>query len=105
MSRIPKSAQRAIDKANKASAARLSQIKEVQETIPLPREMDVIRTPRGVMNLHDVYFNDELQRLCVFASVGMGCIRRWSSGKGHVPDKDAKIEELRGKVEIRRKKL
>jgi hypothetical protein len=102
--RIPKRAQREIDKANIASAARRTKHLDAIANVPVPRVMDS-NTPRNIMNLHEVYFNDELQMLCTVADVNAGCIIRWNKGKGNHPAKDAELERLFGKVEIRRKRL
>jgi hypothetical protein len=103
--RIPKSAQKAIDKANQQR--RLFQItrEAAARSIPVPRVMATNVTPRHIANLFDVYFNDELQLLCTLANVDKGMIRRYTSGFGNRPDKGSPIEELYGKVEIRRKTL
>jgi len=103
MSRIPKSAQRAIDKANRQrDLERLAQVERLA-SLPVPRRMDVNFTPRSIINLHDVFFNGEKQTLCVMADAVKGIIHRWSHGTGHRPGKGAVIQELQGKVEIRRK--
>ncbi len=102
---IPKSAQRALDKANKASAARLIEKKAEVATLPLPRFMAVGMTPRNIINMHEVYFNGERQQLCTIADVDKGFIRRWMHGKGNVPAKDSPSEDCFGKVEIKRRIL
>jgi hypothetical protein len=70
-----------------------------------PRFMSLASTPRNIINMYDVYFNGEKQRLCTVADVGNGMIRRWMYGTGNVPAKDSPTEDLFGKVEIRLKQL
>ncbi len=101
--RIPKSAQRAIDKANRMRSATLGMQMAERRAMPAPRRMALNETPRSLMNQYDVYFNDELQMLCVVADVDKGMIGRWKSGRGNRPDKNSGLEELYGKVEIRPK--
>ncbi len=101
--RIPKSAQLAIDKANRNRQVSLAAKGEQIAALPTPRVMDVARTPRSIINLYDVFFNGEKQTLCTYANVDEGRIIRWSSGKGHRPLKGAELVQDLGKVEIRRK--
>ncbi len=71
--------------------------------LPPMRFMSLSRTPRNIINLYDIYFNDEKQFLCVLADVPNGMIQRWMHGKGNVPAKGSPLETLYGKVEIRLK--
>ncbi len=100
--RIPKSAQKAIDKANRERAENIKRAEFANAALPIPRMMNHL-TPRGIANMHEVYFNGELQHLCTLANVDKGVIHRWTHGKGNRPAKDANIEELYGKVEIKRR--
>jgi hypothetical protein len=103
--RIPKSAQRAINKANAQRAASvLIQAAQVAN-ISTPRMMQLGVTPRSIMNMHEVFFNGEKQLLCTYANVGEGKIIRWNRGIGNRPAKGAVLEEVYGKVEIRRRVL
>lgn len=102
-SRIPKGAQRAIDKANRQRQLMAVAKVESIASVPPPRLMALGITPRNIMNMHDVFFNGEKQTLCVLADVEKGTIIRWDRGKNNRPAPDAKQEQLYGKVEIRRK--
>lgn len=103
--RIPKKAQRLIDKANRATQDRRINTEIKQAIIPVPRVMAMGMTPRHIMNLFDVYLNGEKQTLCTLANVDKGLVRRWDKGIGHTPLKGAVQEEVFGKVEIRRRPL
>jgi hypothetical protein len=99
--RIPKSAQRAIDKANQQRRIFETAQTAAARGVTTPRKMEVGVTPRGTMNMFEVYFNDEKQLLCTLADVDSGTIRRWNAGAGNRPAKGAVQELLQGKVEIR----
>lgn len=101
--RIPKSAQRAIDKANQQR--KLSEItrQAAAAGIPIPRMMSIDTTPRSIMNMHEVYFNGEKQMLCTYVNVTEGKIIRWKEGTGMQPNRKAGQETCLGKVEIRRR--
>lgn len=102
MNRIPKKAQRAIDKANRESAAREVQRFEGAAEMPIPHELS-INTPRAITNMHDIYFDGVKQKLCSYANAKLGTIIRWTRGNGHIADRSSPQEQLYGKVEIKRK--
>lgn len=103
MGHIPKSAQRAIDKANRDRAKMARVRDQVAAQLPVPRVMAHGMTPQSIMNLFDVYLDGERQHLCTLANVDKGLIRRWCRGHAHLADKTGGQEEVYGKVEIRRK--
>jgi hypothetical protein len=103
MNRIPKKAQRAIDAANRAREQQKSRQYERFAALPPMRFMSLHQTPRNIINMYDVFFNGEKQRLCTIADVGQGMIRRWKYGTGSVPAPGSPTEDLFGKVEIRLK--
>jgi hypothetical protein len=109
MSHVPKSALRQIAKLNKFRESIAASKPERTAEIPVPTVMSIepgTRTPRSVINLHDVYFNGEKQTICCFADSTTGIIRRWTrriDGRPYIADRSSPIEQLQGKVEIKRK--
>jgi hypothetical protein len=112
MSHMPKSKQRAIDKANR-ERERLASAGQApgQNPRPLvtPRRLDSSTMPVMYCRGFDVYFNGAKQTMVKIADAGSGTIERF---KDCVYDERTKMmralppyttETLHGKVEIRRK--
>lgn len=99
MSRIPKSAQRKIDKYARMKALPTSNQKEVVEDFRTP--MTLRQGDPGV-GKWDVYFNGERQTLCMYADARSGTIVRYKHGSGNTP-LTKETERLRGNVVIVRK--
>lgn len=94
MHRIPKSAQRHIDRLNKvradtavalAAAAMARAARTPLVDCPVPRYMSLDSTPRDVAAAHDVYLNGVKQRLCIVADMDKGFIKRYVAGVGNIP--------------------
>ncbi len=105
MNRIPKKAQRAIDAANRAREKTKSDEFKRRAALPEMRFMSLTKTPRNIINMYDVFFNGEKQKLCTLADVGTGTIHRWRYGRGNVPIPGSPVDVLQGKVEIRLRAL
>lgn len=74
--------------------------------MPIPKRLELGRTPDSICRAYDVYFNGVKQRLCKLADVEKGRIIRYKNGIGNQPVAKGfgiQIEELFGNVEIRRK--
>lgn len=110
MSHIPKSAQRKIDAANRARAARTATgphagIVDAQPP-PTPKRLDITTMPGAYCRAFNVYFNGVKQNLCQVADVERGYITRYLRGDSKnrpLPPYETATEH--GAVVIKRKAL
>lgn len=103
MSRIPKHAQRAIDKANRARQAQQPAAPAPAKPAGPPRRMEAGVTSPRICGMYDVFLDGVQQVRCKIADVDGGFVVRYIHGKGNRPE-GWETERLEGKVEIRPKR-